>query len=500
MVAQSDGSPPPPAKPYDVALDQEAFDLTGQGLPSVSLTHDMGWLALLGLAGAVCLGTLAGSEIVSPGATLLLALLLANGALALVAIVRHGTLLHPGILFGGVVVGTAALGLVVYPLVESYGPDPLIGFRARTAGAAAEAFLTFSLASFLVAAVAPRANVRGRGLTIDVAHQPAPARRALLAFVIVVSGAFLIGSNMETLLNRDDYHGFAEDSALIELFRLGNGLHIPASLVAWVLILAPGMSVRERSIAGVALGVLAFMDFATASRALGLIAVLFLVAYYLTRGFSWRVTLAAVLAAALGISIALYSRGLDDHGAFPYLMSIMSDPKTAFFSHLPTVLANLCSSFPQAGFVIIYGNEVDAAGIWSSLNPMLRSQLAYDPTAGFRVASYLPYSAVGTLGRVGLGFGFLFSTAISVGLAGLWWYGHRTVTRATIARPVLAGAGLIIAALSLQYSLRTTTRLITVLLIAVPLLLVFASRRERIATQDPTVDTPVSRRSTKPSV
>jgi len=443
-----------------------------------------------------------GSGLLPASAVILAALGVCAVALGVVARRRHGTVLHPCVLLGGWLVVYGTLGYLIYPAVYENGPEPLVNSANAGRLETLVAFMVFGVSLLLVGAVWPRARARGSAVRIDLGDQPRIVRRALLLLCIGVAGALVAGSNLGAVVSRDTYQGFA-GTAFPEAFRVGDALRIPALLAAWMFILSRGISRTELAGAWFAVGVFVLMDFATASRALALIPLLFLLAYWLTRGRAPRMglVLAGGLMSLVLLSAGLFLRGTSDHGLVGYANTVLERPGEVASAEFPHVAANLLMGFPLAGYVIAEGANVDSDALWTSLNPLPRSQLETDPTVDLRVVDYMPYSSVGILGRLGVLVGVAYFVGLGMCLAWLWTIGNRTTAGATIARPVLVGVTVVIALMAVQYQLRTTTRIATLALVGIPAMMVILRQRDRGRAPEPgsTSPRPTLRLGSRPS-
>ncbi|HEX4307108.1 MAG TPA: hypothetical protein VHZ54_13815 [Solirubrobacterales bacterium] len=410
-------------------------------------------------------------------------------AVALIVLLRRrlGTFLHPCLLLGGFFVVYGLCGYLLYPLVYSHGPTPLrssVSGGGASIGSEAElralmAFTLFGLAPLLIAAALSRPVRTGRNLRIDFGERPAVVRWGVMAFLFVVAVAFLAGVDLHSLFHRYGYQEFSGGNQ--EAYRLGNGLLIPAILVAWTLALSQRASPFERTFGFAAVILFAFFDLATASRGLALFPLLFLLAFSLTRGRlpSMKVIVPGVAVALLLFAAALFLRTLPEQGMSPYLHALINDPSTVFTSKIPQAGANVLGGFQNSAKVMAEAQNVNLHTLWSSINPLPRSTQGADPTLAYRFTSYMPFSTVGMLGRIAIPIGFAFYLLLALAINWLWEIGHRTVSRATLVEPVLLGMSLIVALMSIQYQLRTTARVATFALLLVAILLVGFHLRER---------------------
>jgi hypothetical protein len=431
--------------------------------------------AALAFACAVAVGITVGSGTISPAAAIVGILVILALTFGAIARTRHGTFLHPCLILGGLLSAYGLLGFLFYPLVREHSPAPLMSSVGTGEVRTLTAFLLFGLALLITAALAPPAAVTGSSLRIDIGKQSGIVRRGVMLLLVLAPTAFLVGADIPALLQRDTYLGFT-GTTIPEAMRIGFGLLFPAILLAWTVVLSPQASRQERLVAWASLLIFTLIELATGSRALGLIPVLYLLAYGLTRGRMppLRFAIVAGLISLMCLDAALFLRSRTEHGLLPYTRATITHPHDVFISEIPSVTANLLQGFPLTTYIMVNGTNVDAHALWSALNPTPQRGLKADPTLEYRVVDYMPYNAVGMLGRLGIGIGVGYFLAIGMALAALWSFGHKATRRATIARPFLVGMTVIIGLMTLQYPLRTVTRLTTVALLGLPLLLLFA--------------------------
>jgi hypothetical protein len=438
---------------------------------------------LAGVALAALCGLVAGVELID-AAALGVAVLTAIQIFLLVrARGRQGTVLHPCIVLGAVLAVYGWLGYLVYPAVADHGPMPLKSplfepFRALLV------FQVFSVAPLLVAAVARRPSSEAGVLKIDLGAQTPAIRIGAISLLVLTAAAYVIGSDIPAMIHRDTYHGFT--GSLTGAIRLGEVLLIPSLLVAWVLALSRRATLIERGIGFTAVFAFTLFDFATASRGLALVPLLFLLAFTITRG---RLPSIKSIAVAGLISLAffssvLYQRTLDEQGVGPYVAAISREPGTALTSRTGDVTANLLAGFPTGAKTMEHGAPLDTQTFLLSIDPLPRSALGIEPGKEFRLTSYLPESTVGMLGQFSVVAGFFYFLVVGAIFAWLWTFGHRTAQRATIARPALIGLAMIVSLMAIEYQLRTTSRVVTTLAIVLPIVL-FLFTRGDVAVSHP---------------
>ncbi len=215
----------------------------------------------------------------------------------------------------------------------------------------------------------------------------------------------------------------------------------------------------------------AVVAFSTATRALGMLAVLWLLTVEgLGEGGRWpRRALRLVWVLALtyvGFSAAIIDRGLSVHGLVPYVQ---------YYSHhlgdvwvAPNeVVGNLLFGYPLTSYVVNVAPQVSQHAIATSLNPLPGSLTDWATVSEtLRAHPFIPYNTIGEL--------FSYSAAVAVvyfAIAGFLLQ-HAAATllrnasdrvRLGVALGVLAAAAFFMVT-SLQYNTRTVSRTLWLML------------------------------------
>ena len=417
---------------------------------------------------AALVGVLSGFELIDP--TALIAVMLGGIAIVLIraGASLHRTYLHPSLVLGSILIAAGVCGFFIYPLVAAEGLLPTL-FQDEPHPSRLHtliAFLAFGCAA-LASTLVPGKTATLGSLTAALRAQPRLVRRLLIGFLVLATGAYLVGTEPSALLLRESYLAFVNEG-VVEVLRLGTGLELPAAFIGFVLVLSGSLERYERIVAVGCLCLLVILDFATASRTLGVLPLLYLGARWLTRGsVSARVVAVTATLALIGLSMALYLRaaGLGEHGLLPYVVAVFSDPVQAATSRIPDVTANLLLGFPTTSYIRDTGVVVDGQSLWNSINPLPATYTGYEAD-DYRIVSFFPYNTVGMLSRLGIPVGMIYFSVVGLVLAGLWRVAGSSAARATLVRPLMTSAAGAIAIYSLQYPLRTSVRIAELAIVA----------------------------------
>ncbi|MTV24639.1 hypothetical protein FTX61_04285 [Nitriliruptoraceae bacterium ZYF776] len=384
---------------------------------------------------------------------------------------KQGTVLHPAVLLGLGLALFGLLGYTIYPHVRENGPIPHIyRFTAEEWRSAYYLVAIFAATCALVAILMPSARSTATGRQ-GLGDLPPLARAGMLAAALLTSLALLAGADLSAMWSRDGYQDFYGE--FVEAFRVGSALSLAAGLSAFVILQHQSSSLLEKITAGVAISVLVFVAAATSSRELALIPILYVLACWLAKG---RFPSVAVLVLVGTLVLASFSavihwRESGEHGLSSYINQAVQSPWEVSTGQLPRMIANTLDGYPNAAFTSSErALPLSSSDFLLALNPLPGESLGYyEYYRDYRVFRYIPYGTVGMLGRIGAVYGVLFYAALGIGLSALWRAAHKNPVRAAIGRPILVGGTLLIFLMSMQYALRSTARIATILLIALPL-------------------------------
>jgi hypothetical protein len=231
-------------------------------------------------------------------------------------------------------------------------------------------------------------------------------------------------------------------------------------MIASCFLAAPGRSSASRALAIGFIGLYALVAIAAATRALALLAP----AYYLMARLSGvrQRTLTFVVCAILtvaGLSLPVHLRSLSSHGFAPYGRAILENPISLFSIDLPTVVSNVLIAFPLCNFVSSL--VLPSGSLAASINPLPGQYSGWDLfVSNLRLNYYVPYSAIGESGAHGQLFLTAYYVIAGIIFARAWLSaGRMHGWRPWVVRIATLGLSGLFAVQSLQYNLRSVTRL-----------------------------------------
>ena len=218
------------------------------------------------------------------------------------------------------------------------------------------------------------------------------------------------------------------------------------------------------------------VSFSTATRALGMLALLWLLTVegLGVGGRPARRAFRAVWALGLtyfGLASGLVARGLTTHGLIPYLTNLAHHPSSLLVAP-NEVAGNLLFGYPLTSYVIHVAPPIGQHAIATSLNPLPGSLTDWSSIApSLRAHPFIPFNAIGEL--------FSFSAAVGIiyfAVAGfLFQYAAAALVRTSSSRvrlPVALGvlaAAAFFMVTSIQYNTRTVSRTLWLVLALVAL-------------------------------
>ncbi len=209
----------------------------------------------------------------------------------------------------------------------------------------------------------------------------------------------------------------------------------------------------------------ALVSFSTATRALGMLPVLWLLTVE-GLGVGGRPVQRAFRAvwtsglAYLAFASALVGRGLTSHGLFPYFTHLVHDPGSLWVA--PNVVAgNLLFGYPLTSYVIHVAPPIGVHAIQTSINPLPGSMTDWTSIAPLlRAHPFIPFNAIGELFSVSLAVGVIYFAVAGF----LFQYAAAALVSASSSRVRLGVALAVLAAAaffmvtSLEYNTRTVSR------------------------------------------
>jgi hypothetical protein len=314
----------------------------------------------------------------------------------------------------------------------------------------------------------------------------AARRRGIFLFTSMIPlGMLLWGEGAAMLWRRQEYIAVAVGASGWR--GLAGQLAIGAVLGLGYLAGAGRQGSRYVAIVGAASYLVVF--FGAGSRRLAMWPILFMLGWYLATR-TRRAVLALVLAAGASlylIKLPLYLRGLASHGIDPYWHYLPGFPE--FSASWGAVFRNILISFGIIGATAYQQPPISQDVLGISLNPLPGSMVGwYDVAPALRINPYTPFAGIGELGNHGL---FTACGYFVVVGAMLSLFDRKVVRLINGGRPVLAlvliGLSALFVLYSVQYNLRTSTRMLLYAVIVSLLLGLLLRRQPRSSGSDATV-------------
>lgn len=325
-------------------------------------------------------------------------------------------------------------------------------------------FLTAGTSVMLGAAIAsigPTNSGRQSASVREVSSQTIKGISATPSWALVLAAIapvalYIAGRGPTTLWRASTY---LEVSGSPTLVKLGFAA-IPLGMIASCFLAAPGRSSASRALAIGFIGLYALVAIAAATRALALLAP----AYYLMARLSGaqRRTFTLVACGILtvaGLSLPVHLRSLPLHGFAPYGHAILEDPISLFSIDLPTVVSNVLIAFPLCNFVSSL--VLPSGSLAASISPLPGQYSGWDVfLSSLRLNYYVPYSAIGESAAHGQLFLTAYYLIAGVIFARAWLSaGSMHGWRPWVVRIATLGLSGLFAVQTLQYNLRSVTRL-----------------------------------------
>ncbi|GAA3008953.1 hypothetical protein [Microbacterium aurantiacum] len=359
------------------------------------------------------------------------------------------------------IVGMALVGAAFYSSVQYAATGGSIRAILTDAETAATMTAMFVLAAavltggLLVAWIAPRIEPTRQ---LSTEWQVSAGTLGLMVFAGFIPGLLIVVLRGSDLLRRNFY--IEDHEAGSSILGLAGQLSIAAVIIMGYAFMRGRGGVRFLALLGGA-GYLAIF-FANGSRRLALWPILFALGMLIARRNRATITaLVLSLPAAVGlVGIALFLRGLDQHGLVAYLerLPLLS----AYPIDWSSVSRNVLISFGIIGATAFQQPQIDPGLFWVSVNPLPGGLVGwYGEAADLRLNYYTPYAAIGELANHGTLYLVGYGLIVGVILGGL----DRSVQKLTknghdIFALALVGLSAMFLLLSMQYTLRASTRLL----------------------------------------
>ncbi|WP_431797732.1 hypothetical protein [Microbacterium kunmingense] len=305
--------------------------------------------------------------------------------------------------------------------------------------------------------------------------------------------AFVVVYGAENFLERPAYQ---PEYAVGALATLVGPFILASAFFTSVLSLSPER--RDRRVGLLLLVLLALLLAGTASRQLGLLAIVWYLAYLLSvKHHRVTVGIASATIAYFSLAFAISARGtrVNGHGFFPYMQALVADPVQFLSQSFWSPVLNVLSAAPitdlSAG-----SDRVSAESFWVSVSPFSSSAEWAGISPSLRVHEFIPFSAIGEL--FALGPGVALGTAFAIGA--FFALLLRTMARTAGDVGLLVGGAsvLYVAVLLLQYNLRSSMRMLGLLasIVVIVLWILAGSKRTRsrsgLAPRDELNDDPLA--------
>lgn len=287
---------------------------------------------------------------------------------------------------------------------------------------------------------------------------------SMLVLTGVAIAVLMLGltHGVDTLISRGAY--LRGRSASHSLEGLGRILGVASTLVAGY-VWASSRSRLHRLAAGGVLVLWMTVFFSLASRELAVGVAGFTIGAFLGRGSSRRGRIVMLLAPAvivLAFALPLYLRGSSEHGLIPYLGTLAGTDPRAQFPSLLGLTMNLFGTYVNTGMPAYLEPHLPINDLWISINPAPGEAAGwYRVAARHLVNAITPYSALGELFNYGWAILIGYCVAMGAVLA------HASVTARRLIQSghrlyglAVVGIAILVPIMSLQYSLRTVSRLL----------------------------------------
>lgn len=331
------------------------------------------------------------------------------------------------------------------------------------------------------------------GRTADSTIRPTQLRPrgsghlALVVLTTIALVALLLGltDGVHTLLSRSDY--IVERASNPSLLGIGRVLGVACSVMAgYVWAASPLRAHRLLALAVLALWLVIFLSLASRALAIGVVGfgLGILLGGQSTPRRRLLLIAALVSLVPLALAIPIYLRTSSEHGLLPYLATLGGSDPSAELPTLRGIFLNTLSTYVNTAFPAFERAPLPLGDLWISINPLPGGTAGwYGIVSDHHVNPVTPYSALGELANYGLpvlsvycmGMGIMLTHG-SVVAKRLLEGGHRLYGIAIV------GIALLVPILSLQYPIRTVSRLLYYI-IAISLVVyvvgLFWERRQR---------------------
>jgi hypothetical protein len=348
-------------------------------------------------------------------------------------------------------------GYLYFPGIEDQAATSVKLYADRDAyDAAALVFATASLSTWVGAlALARRTGAR----PLEFPRMPDCRSGALTAAAVIPLAMTVVGRGANALVNRSWYLAFTGPACFVKV----GALLLPLGLTAAAILVLGGAHRGYRPLGCLLVGAYFVVWFSTGSRSIALAPPMLLLAALVSgRRTTPRVLVSCVLCSAFLFQLPLALRGSHaGAGLAPWARQLIVQPQSAVLQHPVAAVGNLLFSVPLTGVVATQA-EVPTSALGTSVSPMPGFMTDW-PTLKRRLAinGFTPYSGLGEVAAVG--YGWLVGFFLLVGaLVTLAQRGVRSLAAHRAVAGFVLGTGLTLsfAVDMLEYSTRTSTRML----------------------------------------
>lgn len=301
---------------------------------------------------------------------------------------------------------------------------------------------------------------------------------SLLAVSAVVPAVvYVVGRGFHTLLSSESYLLISGSASATKLGFVG----LPVGAMA-ALILADRRGGARVIGTLITAGYLVLL-FSAATRAMALMICSWTLLRVMHHGrLRMRHAAMTVLGLLVALSVPFNLRSSDAHGLIPYFSTLVRAPASVLKIDMPALTNNVLFAYPLTNYVAAQDLPPGSFGI--SVSPLPGGAAGWDEISrSLRVNLYVPFSAVGELAAYGGLATLVYMTTVAFLVSKIWsWEVFGSAN--SLGRLMVLATTALFALQSIQYNLRTVSRLVYLLIAAALILRFFASRSLRESAPD----------------
>jgi hypothetical protein len=275
---------------------------------------------------------------------------------------------------------------------------------------------------------------------------------------------FVAGHGLPTIMSSQ---GYLQTSGPPALTVLGGALSPAAILILSLFLRRTSGRTSEggRTVSLFLIGLYALVFFASATRSLALLPLLVYGAYRLQSEGGRHARIAGVVAlgsSLLFLNMVLRLRNVPGGGLAVYTPAVLSNPGHFFSLDTSDVWGNILFGIPLATYIALQAPPIPFAAFIASVSP-LPSGLTGIGTfeSSLRVQEFIPYNALGEVLQRGLVMTFVYFAVASATLGALYRRcANRDDTAGTLGTMLILGLSSLFFVLTLEYNLRSCTRIL----------------------------------------